>query len=123
MIFVTLSLQVAMAKSTRTEISQGHRHREHEYENEHSTGAEDTTALPPSLAPSVIEIEEAAVGVGVMEEAERRSRRAGAGDASFVTNPDGTRTYNKASHELRMYCNTAIIFWKLLWCRRLSGWF
>lgn len=55
------------------------------------------SALPGSLAPSVMEMEAAAVGKEEFEAEERRSRRAGAGDASFATNPDGTRTYNKAS--------------------------
>ncbi|CAM9323899.1 unnamed protein product [Ectocarpus sp. 12 AP-2014] len=55
-------------------------------------------ALPSSLAPSVMEMEEAAVGkLETDAAAERQSRRAGAGDASFVINPDGTRTYSKAS--------------------------
>lgn len=38
----------------------------------------------------MIEIERAAVGKEVI-------KQRAAGDASFVTNPDGTRTYNKAS--------------------------
>ncbi|CAM9697488.1 unnamed protein product [Pylaiella littoralis] len=58
---------------------------------------EEDGALPPSMAPSVMEMERAAVGKAEMDAAERRSGRAGAGDASFVTNPDGTRTYSKVS--------------------------
>ncbi|CAM9652144.1 unnamed protein product [Ectocarpus fasciculatus] len=62
---------------------------------------EGVVALPSSLAPSVMEMEEAAVGkVETDAAAERRSRRAGAGDASLVTNPDGTRTYSKAREYL-----------------------
>ena len=58
-------------------------------------------ALPGSLAPSVMEMEATAVGKEEFEAAERRSRRAGAGDASVLTNPDGTHTYNKASRFFR----------------------
>ncbi|CAM9890959.1 unnamed protein product [Ectocarpus sp. 4 AP-2014] len=59
---------------------------------------EGVVALPSSLAPSVMEMEEAAVGkLETDAAAERQSRRAGAGDASLVVNPDGTRTYSKAS--------------------------
>ncbi|CAM9312557.1 unnamed protein product, partial [Scytosiphon promiscuus] len=61
------------------------------------SGVDSSALLPASMAPSVMEMEEAAVGKEEMDAAERRSRRAGAGDASFVKNPDGTRTYSKVS--------------------------
>lgn len=57
---------------------------------------EPQALLPPSLAPSVVEMEEAALGKEAVAAAASNARlRAGAGDASFVANPDGTRTYNK----------------------------
>lgn len=43
------------------------------------------------MVPSVKEIVKAAG-----REAAAQYPRAGAGDASLITNPDGTRTYNKA---------------------------
>lgn len=49
-----------------------------------------------------MEMEEAATGKGGKPETSGGAGRRAAGDASFVTNPDGTRTYSKASLSLSL---------------------